>query len=195
MSLRDSWLHQIEIHLESGQSPILDLGIYARTVSGLPALITLRRLAMERTDVTKPTAIIGGDVGLWLAALMQERVSVSSHRLTPISIVYGGPDWATYLASQTTQIRETDLNAPGLPPALAPLFIVAQPQGMTNWWAFQPLTMLNSSWNDPRALQATALVNNPAHMQGNDSEVGMDEWHNWVGGVMAIALILFALIL
>lgn len=107
--LLQAWHSDLHYAIEAGIAPLVPLGLSASALTALPALSLLRDLAVERTDMTIPTVLMGGSSGAWLAALFviadgaPGRSSLASHpnagRSPQPVLLFSGVDAATHMAS------------------------------------------------------------------------------------------------
>jgi hypothetical protein len=122
----DHWQAVIEAGLEAGQTPWLDLGMEQEVIAGLGELTAVQQLASERQDVTAPVLVSSGNSLLWLASLLHQRATPVPARSPNLTVLYGGPDLATHIASLATRERVQPLptqRAIGeLPANFAPFF-------------------------------------------------------------------------
>lgn len=182
-TLHQDWRTTIDASLEAGQIPGLDLGSSQQMLQGLPVLAALRTFATQRVDVTAPTLLLGGDAALWLAFLMYVRSPSEMHRSPEPTIVFAGPDVATYLASLTTLTSERTPEAALLPqatpPWVRPLFLPAAAAQMVLPWETLPFAV-------------TAEAQTAAAPQ--TSAANRDEWLSWFAIGLVVLLLLAALI-
>jgi hypothetical protein len=107
----DQWQEAIEAGLETGQTPWLDLGVEQEVIAGLGELTAVHQLAGERQDVTAPVLVSSGNSLLWLATLLHQRPAPVPARSPNLTVLYGGPDPATHVASLATGERVQRLPA------------------------------------------------------------------------------------
>lgn len=101
-TLRDHWQRVIELALERGQTPLLNLGAGAGLLENIPMLVALHAFAQARRDVAAPTVVAGGAPVIWLAALLHDSEGGPETGLLPgppLRVVYSGPDLATQSAT------------------------------------------------------------------------------------------------
>src|SRR5687767_12792502 len=113
--LYNKWQSEIEAGLEAGQTPVIDLGSGSLLFGMLPTLVALQYLAVRRTDVTTPTLLVNGVNPLWTAALLQTGTRPDGRGAPLPTVVFGGADTVTYMASLPTFKLEqpvTSLRAP-----------------------------------------------------------------------------------
>jgi hypothetical protein len=177
-ALRAEWQDRVEISLETGESPVLDLGANNGVLDSLPALMALQGFAEQRTDITTPTLVSGGNSLLWMAALVHEPSAAHAPALT---VVYGGADLATQLGSLATQQVQPParLQPPMLLPAqLAALFAPGAQAGPL-WWEALPFAV---------AEEATRPANRP-----EDAPLRQDDpWLAWAAIAVAVVLVVAA---
>lgn len=173
--LSDSWQNRIEVALESGQNPLLNLGAGAGLLESIPVLVAFHAFAQERRDLTAPTVVVGGAPVLWLASLLHEpRPAPNSS--PPLQVIFGGPDVATHIAS--VEMLGPPTPAPQVPAGLATLVAPATQSGA--WlWATLPL--------------AVAEIPD-ANAQPTSTAVAGDSWLGWLGSGLALLLVILALL-
>ena len=169
------WTDAVEIGLENGRSPLFHLGAGLSLLENLPTLVALHAFAHERSDVTAPTAVIGGQPLLWLAALMQEREAQSAST-PPITVVFAGPDLATEIAGVELLAQPTRDTI--VPPGFAPLLAPSEQAGAPLWESL-PLLLAQESSAPPPADGAAEVA---------------DRWLAWAGAGLAFVLIVLALL-
>ncbi len=180
--LYSDWQAEIEAGLEAGQTPVIKLGAGTLLLGALPTLVALQYLVERRTDVTTPTLFVGGVDPLWTAALTQA-VSRPVGRGSPLpTVVFGGADIVTYMASLPTLKLEqpsSPLRSTSATPVnMTPLFIPAAQASPLAPWAALPFTLVESIDNGQRT---NALRQ-------------ADDWVTWLGIGISVALILLSLL-
>ncbi len=167
-----AWQQELDLTLETGESPLFDVGAMADGQEGMNGLLALWRMDAGRRDLTAPVVIAGGMSGTWLAALHHTRPDDTPARSPAIVTAFTAPDVATHLASQT--LWDTRRSAFRRRPAKVPPW--AQP-------AVVPDAMpgASASWE-------TLLLSVEARMGGQDG------WLAWAGVVLAVALLLIAVL-
>lgn len=96
-----TWQTEIDHCLETGQSPLLQLGESLEIFDALPGIIALRELMEQRPLANVPYVVIGSKGPTWLLALWQRRSQKEWTRKNSMRLVFGGADAATTLASTT----------------------------------------------------------------------------------------------
>ena len=96
-----AWQQELDLTLETGESPLFDVGAMADGQEGMNGLLALWRMDAGRRDLTAPVVIAGGMSGTWLAALHHTRPDDTPARSPAIVTAFTAPDVATHLASQT----------------------------------------------------------------------------------------------
>lgn len=94
-----SWQTEIDHCLETGQSPLLQLGENLDLLDALPGIFALRELMEQRPLANVPQVVIGGKGPAWLLALWQRRSQKEWTRKNSVRLVFGGADAATTIAS------------------------------------------------------------------------------------------------
>ena len=140
--LASVWRRMADTATESGETPLLTLGLDAFYPDSGLSLLALSRIARQNLGPLNPTVIAGGEAWLWLLATLVWRpaarsaVSVSgagadsgtaltkfgeSHSEnvdhTPRMVLYAGGDSALHAATLNIAAQQTDSDA--LPPGLA----------------------------------------------------------------------------
>ncbi|HXF62238.1 MAG TPA: hypothetical protein VNK95_11520, partial [Caldilineaceae bacterium] len=115
-----AWQTEIESKLEAGATPLLTAGMSSLAYSGTMTLLALQMLARRRADLTAPVLAAGGSGALWLGLLLGPD---SGPGAPEPSVVYAGPDPATYLAGiatlSTGALAVPAAVATGAPPDMA----------------------------------------------------------------------------
>ncbi|RIK40185.1 MAG: hypothetical protein DCC55_15820 [Chloroflexi bacterium] len=173
--LGDSWKGMLEVALEKGQNPLLNLGAGAGLLESLPVLVALHAFAQERRDITSPTVVVGGAPVAWLAALLHEPGS-ALHPSPPLQVVYGGPDVATHIAS--VELLAPPAHGAQIPAGLMTLLAPATQTGALLWETL------------PLAFAATP----GATAQPAASPATGDRWLGWLGGGLALLLVILSLL-
>jgi hypothetical protein len=167
------WQSELDTNLETGDMPILYMGMSPALVGELPAVLALQSLDEWRTDASVPLAIGGGTSVAWLMGLLHRRGEEVPARSPGAAVAYTGPDVATHAAALTVwDSRRSQFHArPGkLPPAFQP--------------HFAPDVQAGASSTD-----ALPFVVADVHASN-----GRDGWTAWAAVAVAIALFLISLI-
>ena len=179
--IAQQWQRQLDESLEGGEALWVELGVSNRLVDNVQALMALQALAARRADVTTPGLFVGGDGVVWTAACMNPAVGAGPTPVTGLTLLYGGADRATYMATlatlpgPTTHTRQSLLA--GLPAGLSTwLWPVSQP-GVASQWSTLPFVMTTAS-------QPT---------RAHDDYASSDGWLPWLALLVAIGLIITAL--
>ncbi|MBX3012865.1 MAG: hypothetical protein KF832_15225 [Caldilineaceae bacterium] len=162
IAIKQHWQQQIDQSLEAGAAVLLEGGVGHQLVDGLPALVALEQLMDERTDVTNPWLLMGGDGIAWSFAMLQ------ASQLPALTPLYGGADQSTYLATLATLPDLATLSAghraTGAPVGVHSWLQPAKQPGVTPSWSLLPLVLADrQAVNAPAAtaeagLQWLALV-------------------------------------
>lgn len=178
---QSQWQTTIERGVEAGQSPLFDLGASPGDLSGLAALLALLAFADQRTDVTAPVVIAGGNSVGWLVGLICQ---AHAPRVPGLTSIYSGADPSTHMASSA--LYDSQLSAPrhpeqaGMPVYLAPYVAPDRHSSAPLWDAL------------PFAFGAPA-GRNPQATSDNGPSIA-DPWLTWASVTLALALILLALL-
>jgi len=178
MALPAAWQADLEAGLEAGQTPLLDLGISASPLGGLPALSALHQLAADRVDVTMPLIVVGGSDAGWPAALLL--VTARPQRSSAAAIAYAGADWSSYLASLTVLTPHAPLGSgrnAATPASMTPLFMPSGQADASLRAEVLPFALVEAIDSSG---QLTALP---------------DDWVTWGALGITVSLILLALLL
>jgi hypothetical protein len=179
-TLNDEWQGTIELALERGEIPLLNLGAGVGLLENIPALVALHAFARARRDVATATVIVGGAPMIWLAALLHDPEvdpQPASQQSPPLQIMYSGPDLATQSAALET--LSPPARTPPTPLGLVSLLAPASQSGAPLW---ETLPLLLALTPDATAQPAATPV------QG-------DPWLSWLGGGLALLLVIFAFLL
>lgn len=177
------WQTEVETKLEAGSTPLLTAGTPALALSGAATLLAYQQFAAQRTDITTPLVIAGGGSALWLGLLLAH----SAERGAPLpTVVYGGPDPATYLASVATlssgALTAAPLVRPGTSPEAADFLAPRLAPGLSAPWEALPFVEIGER---PRpALAGPAARPDPT-----------GDWIAWGALLLALCLILSALLI
>lgn len=180
-AIAEQWQRQIDESLEGGEALWLELGVSNRLVDNVQALTALHVLAARRADVTTPGLFVGGDGVVWTATCMNPVVGAGTTPAPGMTLLYGGADRATYMATlatlpgAATHTRQSLLT--GLPVGIrALLWPVSQP-GSAPPWSALPFVM--------------TTVSPP--LRAHDASAGSEAWLPWLALVVVVALIITAL--
>jgi hypothetical protein len=177
LGLQQLWQTTIETGVETGQAPLLDLGLSTEILPHLEALLALLVFAEERLDMAMPQVILGGASSGWLVALLALPPSASPERASALTVTYGGADQATQLASVGIYQDQTPVGQAQrrreLPPGYAPWFAPARLAATLSWSAWPFLFWTGASG----ALRTSA-----------------DQWLQWAGLLVAVGLVILALL-
>jgi hypothetical protein len=154
---------------------LFQLGAGLSLLDNLPTLVAFHAFAHERQDVAAPTALIGGQAALWLAALMVEPPA-NGPPAAAITVIYSGPDLATQLAVAGTMAPPATGNRihAGYATLLAPTAQAGAPL-----WASLPLLLAEVSSALPSRTEPSLV----------------DRWLAWAGVGLALLLVVLALVL
>jgi hypothetical protein len=185
--LYNKWQSEIEAGLEAGQTPVIDLGSGSLLFGILPTLVALQYLTARRTDVTTPTLLVNGVNPLWTAALLQAGAKPDGRGALLPTVVFGGADTITYMASLPTFKLErlgSPLRAPVTPVNMTPLFVPDVQASPLSPWAALPFALAGTIDSKQRNDAHLARVAPPV--------VQIDDWTTWIGIAVSAALILLA---
>lgn len=172
------WQTTIERGLESGQTPLIDLGAGLGELPQLNALVALLNFAGQRADLTSPAIVAGGNSVVWLAGLFYPAYLP---RLPALTVLYGGADPAMQLASSA--LYDSQLSTPldtgetAIPTYLAPYTTPRIASAVPRWDTLPFL--LGGPPSEPQST-------------GDNLAVQADTWLTWASVGLALALILFA---
>jgi len=205
------WQAKIEHNLETGQQPLLNLGLSNTTLDNLQAWSALQRLASARTDMTRPTILVGGDSAIWLATFMHTRPQ-APERSPNLFVAYTGSDRATYMASLTTQhisyVPLSQRRPAELPPAVTDFFAPLTQPAVSSTWDVLPFVAVDRIFvQKTLALQSTAQQQQKrpqwfAQLPADYISLGREplmapdnDWLAWATIALVFVLFLAALIL
>lgn len=140
--LRSQWQQALDFCLETGETPVIDLGSAPEVLVGAPGLMAMDWLEAERRDSVGALAVGGGSSSLWLASLFHLRPDDTPDRSPAVVTAYSGADDATHRASLTvwdTRRSPFDARPSGLPPALQPDFL--PDRCGAPFWSTLPVTL------------------------------------------------------
>jgi hypothetical protein len=181
-TLSDAWQGLIELALERGQTPLLNLGAGAGLLENIPTLVALHAFAQTRRDLATPLVVAGGAPIIWLAALLHDVETGPDRDPTqspPLQVVYSGPDLATQSATiELFAHPGASSQIPQTPPGLANLLAPAS-QGGAPLWETLPLFLAATPAGDPQPT--------PTPAPG-------DPWLGWFGVGLTLLLVILALL-
>lgn len=184
-----AWQTEIETKLEAGAPPLLTAGMSSLAYSGIVTLLAFQLLERRRADLTAPVLAAGGSGALWLGLLLGPN---SEPGAPEPSVVYAGPDPATYLAGIAT-LSTGALAAPaavatGAPPDMALWLAPRLQPGAPAPWEALPFAEVGE-----RPLPPLAEPGSAARATGEtDPTAG---WIAWGAMLLALCLVLSALLI
>jgi hypothetical protein len=172
------WGAELDAGLETGETPVFQLGYGAGMLGELAGPLALQWLDEARRDTRMPLAVGGGPAPFWLPALLHQR-GADAPPLSPAAVFcYTAPDRATHMAAlntlDTRRLRFRRRPA-GLPPGFQAPFVADVQAG-----PFPAATL---------PLQLATLPPGARHAASQ-----RDGWVAWAAVVMAVALLLIALV-
>lgn len=180
-AIAQQWQRQIDESLEGGETLWLELGVSNRVLDNIQALTALHLLATQRTDVTTPGLLVGGDGVVWLTTCMNPAVTSTVTATPGMTLLYGGADRATYMALLATlpgpaaHLRQRLLT--GLPASLHSWLWPSSQPGATAQWSTLPFRL------------TTPLSSAGVHGAATDGDLGL----SWLVLIVVIGLVLAAL--
>jgi hypothetical protein len=183
-SVRDEWQTEIDHRLESGTAPVFVAGAPNALLPLATTLLAYQTLAGQRRDITTPLIIAGGSGPGWLALLLPSQPPrTESHSPEP-TLLYGGADAATYLATLALVAPLAEPAAPrlGLTADLAAQFAPRLQPGAPPAWEALPLIEVGETTG--------AALDTP---QGTADPAG--DWIAYGAMVLAFCLVLSALLI
>lgn len=192
-AIRQQWQSELDISLEVGQPPLIDLGYTNQMFNSLPGLEALPQLPALGSSVIKPPVAVGGNDSAWpLSLLFTFRGTKREELRQPTLPLFTGADEATHIASLATHAPPLRATWPAttaqrqtqLPVQIATLFAPgSQPDTLAHWEGL------------PLILMVPAVSGNAQEKEPFDSSLaGIVDWTAWVTFLISIALILTALI-
>ena len=175
------WQRQIEESLEAGEALWLETGNSNRLVDHLQALTALRSLAEQRTDVTVPGLLVGGDGVAWAAMCTNPAVAAGSAASPGINLLYGGPDRATYIATLAT--------LPGSATHRQQSLLTGLPVGLLSWLWPSSQPGVTRQWSALPFMLTTPEPPTSANVASSNNDAGLA----WLTLVAVIGLIITAL--
>lgn len=179
--ITQQWQRQLEESLEGGEALWLELGVSNRLIDNVQALTALQALATRRADVTAPGLFVGGDGVVWTATCLNSAVGAGPTPVTGLTLLYGGADRVTYMATlatlpgPATHTRQSLLT--GLPAGMYTLLWPVSQPGVAPQWSTLPFVLTTAS-QPPRV---------------HDEFASGDGWLPWLALIVAIGLIITAL--
>jgi hypothetical protein len=177
------WQTNLELSLETGQAPVLDLGAYGSPLDNAPVMVAFHAFANQRQDLVAPLAVCGGYSLMWLIALMHSRQSSALGLSPEMRVIYGGTDLATHVASLSlygAQQLPADYDAQrALPSFLASFFAPSMQAGPVQWAALPFIEAADSIVTGPMDPAATSQAR---------------KWLTWIAVLVSVGLVLLAMI-
>jgi len=171
-AIDEAWQQELDLSLETGESPLFDVGASTGGLEGMNGVLALWRMDAGRRDLTAPVVTAGGMSGAWLAALHHVRPDDTPVRSPAIITAYTAPDIATHMAGQT--LWDTRRSAFRRRPADVPP------------WAHGAVV--------PEALPGAPAPWETLPLSVTARNGGRDGWLAWAGVVLAVALLLIAVL-
>jgi|688.fasta_scaffold164294_2 hypothetical protein len=174
------WQGQLDESLEAGETLWIEGGLSRRTVDHLPLLLALDQFARQRADVTTPGLFVGGDGIVWSAALLSQVAAPNASPTTALTLLYGGADQASYLATLATlpgpSTHTRRQAATGLLVGMQAHFLPASQPGAAPAWSALPFALAERSSS-----------------QASEQSSGGETWLPWLTILVVIGLIITAL--
>ncbi|MCE7985908.1 MAG: hypothetical protein DYG89_32420 [Caldilinea sp. CFX5] len=184
--IAQAWQGQLEESLEAGEMPWLEGGLSRQTIAHLPMLLALEQLARQRTDVTTPGLLLGGDGIGWTAALMSQAAAQTGGGSPALTLFYGGADQASYMALLATlpgpSAHTRQQRATGLPVGMQAQLLPTSQPGAIPPWSSLPFVLAEQAASHP-------------HGRAGDAEAWLPwlPWLPWLTILVVIGLIITAL--
>ncbi|MEZ4729248.1 MAG: hypothetical protein R3E79_19115 [Caldilineaceae bacterium] len=193
IAIYTDWQQQIDESVEAGEALLIEFGVSDSVLRHLPALLALDRLAAERTDFAIPWFLVGGDGTTWMAALMSSASRSIAGQSPAMVPLYGGADWATYLATvATVPGASTYLRnriAAGVPASMHALLIPTTQPGAVLRWLSLPFLLLTPAQSMP----AVADDGDRGNGNASDPVATPDPWVEWLTLLTVVGLLIMAL--
>lgn len=175
------WQRQLDESLEGGEALWLELGVSNRVLDNVQALTALQLLATQRSDVITPALLIGGDGVVWLTTCMSSTVTANATAASVMTLLYGGADRATYMATLAT--------LPGPASPLRHTVLNRVPVGVHSWLWPSSQPGATAQWSTLPFRLTTPTLTAGVHGGGNDGDLGLA----WLVLVVVIGLVIAAL--
>jgi len=170
--IANHWQSELDLGLETGAPPLLNLGYSRNGLDALPALLAFHYLEDARSDMAPPSAAAGGVSPYWLLALLHARGAATPPRSHGSVTAFSGPDSATHAAALgVLELRRANAwrRRGELPPPFQPIFRPNAQAGA------QPWDTLPFAQSQPK------------------EAVHRDGWTAWIAVVAALVLMLIAI--
>ena len=171
-AIDEAWQQELDLSLETGESPSFDIGAMGNGQEGMNGILALWRMDARRCDLAAPVVTAGGMSGTWLASLHHARPDDTPARSPAITTAFTAPDPATHMASQTLWVarRSPFRRRPArVPPWVQQVAVPDTVPGASAFWETLLFRVTNTSG-------------------------GQDGWLAWAGVVLAVALLLIAVL-
>jgi hypothetical protein len=172
-NIAEQWQSELDLGLETGAPPLLNLGNSRSGLDALPALLAFHHLEDARKDMAPPSAAAGGVSPYWLLALLHARGPATPPRSHGSVTAFSGPDPATHAAALgVLELRRANSwrRRGELPPPFQPTFRPHVQAGAQPW---DTLPFAQSQPNEA---------------------VHRDGWTAWIAVVAALVLMLIAIV-
>jgi hypothetical protein len=189
-----AWQTEIESKMEIGASALLLGGAPASLIPSIATLAALKYSADQRNDVATPLLIAGGSSALWLGLLLPPLPSGNELSAPAPTIVYGGADEATYLATAalsntvafdstpTQRSSSTSATKAGTAQEMGGQFAPRLQAGAATAWEMLPFVEVGEQ--PTPALPAAPIIIDPT-----------GDWIAWGVMLLAFCLVLSALLI
>ena len=184
---------EIEKNIESGDTPVLELGVIDLPTDAAATLSALHDWRSQRTGIPSPILPVGGLGPTWIAALMRPMSGRQYMSSSEPRIAYCGANSAEYLASTSlvySSLQDDNpipLNTTAIP---ATYFIPHSQPGMSVSWDSIPFSATT--------MQSQTPIDYDEYGQAAKSHVEYDstgDWLAWTTLLLALSLIILAAIL
>lgn len=183
-SVRDEWQIEIDHRLESGAAPVWIAGAPSALLPLATTILAYQSLAAQRSDITTPLVIAGGSGPGWLGLLLPSQPPRTDAHSPEPTLLYGGADTATYLATLAlvTPLAEPAAPRLGLTADLAAQFAPRLHPGAPLAWEALPFAEVGEHAG-------------PSLENGGDGANPGGDWVAWGVMVLAFCLVLSALLI
>ncbi len=168
------WQAEIDHSLETGQTPLLQMGESQTFLDTVPGSAALQEMLDRRVLANTPLLLFGGSSPAWLVALWQRRTTPELARSGNVRVVYSGMDVATNIA--TIAVSSS-----------------AESERLHHWREVRPLSLAAQIEPESYASVPPSLTELPLSVMDGDWTVAENMLQDWVAW-LAVSLILIVFV-
>lgn len=177
--LASVWRRMADTAAETGETPLIALGIDSLHPDSGLGLLALSRIARRSLGPQNPVVVAGGEGELWLLGTLLWQRPAGGTDAPPDQVLYAGGDAATHAAALNTAVRPVD--AAVLPPGMA--------------WMLSPTATPGAERSDVELLPlALAEEDFVPQAIGPDAADWLAQLERWLGLLLALGLLIGAVL-